>query len=217
MAFYDKTVNFVVGCANGCENCKARQMNHRFKYVANWEQPEFFNKEKLLRTKKGYAIFMNSLSDYGLWKAWQIAQVESAMIYNPQHAYIFMTKTNQWFKKWDMFGLPKPESWYFGRRYTHGKIDPKGRYDFICVEPLQGKAKIINFSNLKQVIIGAENGKGKIMPNKKWVDCLVKQCDTHNVKVYMQDSLRELMGADFRQDNLIWREWLEKGWTKNES
>lgn len=209
--FYDKAVNFVVGCTNGCENCKARQMNHRFKYVANWEQPEFFDREKGLRTKKGYVIFMNSMSDYGLWTTWQKAQVESAMLYNPQHAYIFLTRTNAWFKNWNVFGIPKQDGWYFGRTYTHGKIDPKGRYDFICVEPLLKEAKIINFKNLKQVIIGAENGKGKNVPDKKWVQDLVAQCDAHNVRVFMQESLREIMGVEFRQDTLIWKEWLDSG------
>lgn len=38
----DCTVNPVVGCPNGCEYCYARVQNNRFRFVPNWEKPEFF-------------------------------------------------------------------------------------------------------------------------------------------------------------------------------
>ena len=56
----------------------------------------------------------------------------------------------------------------------------------------------------------ALTAKGKIKPKKEWVDSLVKQCDKHNVRVFMKESLRDLMGSDFRQDRCIWYDVLEK-------
>jgi len=56
------------------------------------------------------------------------------------------------------------------------------------------------------IIIGAETGsrKGKVIPKKEWIDSLVKQADRFGVKVFMKNSLRGIMGADFRQDRLPW-------------
>lgn len=59
---------------------------------------------------------------------------------------------------------------------------------------------------IKQVIIGAETGtrKNKVVPKKEWVDNIVKQCDANGIKVFMKESLREIMGKEFRQDQLPW-------------
>lgn len=209
----DSSLNIVMGCSNGCEYCYARKLNDRFKWVENWEKMKFFpERAKQLKGKKGKSIFMDSMSDFGLWSVSNVAFVENSMITNPQHAYILLTKTNKYYHTWDSLGIPKPKNWFFGRSYTKGKIDPKGHYDFLSIEPLHDKVEIINFRNLKQVIIGAETGnrKGKITPKKEWVQDLVNQCDQNGVRVFMKESLRELMGVDFRQDTLIWKGWLEQ-------
>ena len=56
------------------------------------------------------------------------------------------------------------------------------------------------------VIIGAETGnrKNKVIPKKEWVDDIVRQCDENEIKVFMKESLQEIMGDDFRQDKLPW-------------
>lgn len=63
-----------------------------------------------------------------------------------------------------------------------------------------------NISCVKQIIVGAETGnrRGKIVPKKEWIESLVKQADEHHIRVFMKESLRGLMGNDFRQDTLIW-------------
>ena len=50
---------------------------------------------------------------------------------------------------------------------------------------------------------GSESGK--VVPQKEWIDRLVRQADEHNSIVFMKESLRSLMGNDFRQDELLWR------------
>lgn len=208
----DCTINPIVGCTNGCEYCYAKKLNKRFKFIENWEEPKYFPAKLFqLSSKKGKAIFMDSMSDYGVWKLSWWCNISLKCFTNPQHAYIFLTKTNKYFKDFP-FGKPKPENWYFGRSYTKGKINPKGHYDFLSIEPLHNKVEIINFDNLKLVIIGAETGKrkGKIIPQKEWVLDLANQCDNNGVRVYMKDSLKELMGEDFRQDPLMWYDYLKK-------
>ena len=52
------------------------------------------------------------------------------------------------------------------------------------------------------VIIGAETGnrKGKIIPKREWVENIVEAAQITGMKVFMKESLRGLMGADFRQE-----------------
>lgn len=72
------------------------------------------------------------------------------------------------------------------------------------------------------IIIGAETGtrKGKVIPTKEWILRFVESVDKYNqkfvagrlntqtapMKIYMKESLRNIMGEDFRQDPLPWIE-----------
>lgn len=61
---------------------------------------------------------------------------------------------------------------------------------------------------ISAIIIGAETGnrKNKVKPSVDWVNNLVKQADAAGVQVFMKESLRPIMGADFRQDPLPWQQ-----------
>lgn len=52
------------------------------------------------------------------------------------------------------------------------------------------------------IILGAESGnrKDKVVPRREWIDNIVQICDERNIPVFMKESLRELMGEDFRQE-----------------
>ena len=52
------------------------------------------------------------------------------------------------------------------------------------------------------IILGAESGnrKDKVTPRREWIDSIVQTCDEHNIPVFMKESLRGLMGDDFRQE-----------------
>lgn len=52
------------------------------------------------------------------------------------------------------------------------------------------------------IILGAESGnrKDKVVPRREWIDNIVQICDERNIPVLMKESLRGLMGADFRQE-----------------
>ena len=72
------------------------------------------------------------------------------------------------------------------------------------------------------IIIGAETGnrKDKVIPPKEWVENIVKGAERFNkilqnnsvmrkngwqsIKIFMKESLREIMGEQFRQDKLPW-------------
>ena len=55
---------------------------------------------------------------------------------------------------------------------------------------------------IEWVIIGAETGnrKGKVAPDRKWIEKIVNCCDKAGKPVFMKESLRSMMGSDFRQE-----------------
>lgn len=60
------------------------------------------------------------------------------------------------------------------------------------------------FVNSKDIY--AYFSKNKVKPSVDWVNNLVKQADAAGVQVFMKESLRPIMGADFRQDPLPWQQ-----------
>ena len=216
----DATVNPVVGCKNGCKYCYARKINQRFGFIPNWEEPQFF-KERLeqLNSKTPKSIFMDSMSDIGYWEDEWINKVGAATRKNPQHNYIFLTKgfcggfsighifTERELNK----AIFYKQNIFIGKTVdTNNKFNVFENYDFLSIEPILEPIDLSLLQHnlyINQVIIGAETGnrKEKVIPKKEWIDDIVKQCDKANVRVFMKESLREIMGEDFRQDPLIWK------------
>lgn len=52
------------------------------------------------------------------------------------------------------------------------------------------------------IIIGAESGnrRNKVTPQREWIDEIVRVCNERGIPVFMKESLRDLMGSDFRQE-----------------
>lgn len=62
--------------------------------------------------------------------------------------------------------------------------------------------EIMDFALTDWCIIGAETGKrtGAVRPEKSWVMAIADKCAALNVPVFMKESLRDLMGVNFRQE-----------------
>ena len=164
---------------------------------------------------------MDSMSDVCWWDSEWAYPVFKAMEENPQHAYIFLTK--KW--KWPS-ALPELmtlrsirclKNIFFCKSINYNnQYSAEEHYDFISIEPILEPIDlhmVIHSLYTRAVIIGAETGnrKGKVIPKKEWIMDIVKECDkAFKVKVFMKESLRELMGEDFRQDKLPWYEHVEK-------
>ena len=62
----------------------------------------------------------------------------------------------------------------------------------------------IHHANMRHdwVIIGAETGhrKGKVIPERKWIEHIVRDANESCIPVFMKESIREIMGKDFRQE-----------------
>lgn len=248
----DCTVNPVIGCKNGCAYCYAEKINKRFGFIPNWKEPQFFPERlKQLYTKTPKSIFMDSMSDVGLWSLAQIHKVAYSIKSNPQHNYLFLTKRPDLFIekcKRIVEDANNGNIWVGVSANTRKDLVrllslPRYAHRFISIEPImddfgelirvedQGKryAWINPTSDLfrlpyvpEVIIIGAEteNRKNKVIPQKQWIDNIVKSAELFNedfrksptmqkngwyeVKIFMKESLREIMGEDFRQDVLPW-------------
>ena len=215
----DVTLNPVVGCKNNCPYCYAKKLNDRFHFVENWNEPQFFPERlKELNSKKPKSIFMNSMSDIMYWKEEWSDEVIKAIIKNPQHNYIFLTKgivPNPYdpiLAARKIIGLGvKCKNVFVGKTMTNENniLNIFESFAFLSIEPILGQINLaaLEFTSfIKQVIIGAETGnrKDKVIPKKEWVDNIVKQCDKAGIRVFMKSSLKNIMGKDFRQDPLIW-------------
>ncbi len=184
-----------------------------------------FHRYKLdepLRWKKPRTIFVCSMADlFGEWvpDEW-IEQVFRACEAAPQHRYLFLTKNPKRFKFLRENGIKLPKGcWigtsisedkeeydqYTGRtRYISDNWDTNANW-FVSVEPIlerMSRNSIENLTAMNWVIVGAETGsrKEKIVPQKEWIDEIADECKRCRVPIFMKESLRGLMGADFRQE-----------------
>lgn len=104
--------------------------------------------------------------------------------------------------------LPAHDNWWFGstldsmksRRAMLGCSD----HTFVSIEPLTERMEVGlgSFGDDEWIIIGAETGnrKGKVIPRREWVEEIVEAANITGASVFMKESLRELMGSDFRQE-----------------
>ena len=173
------------------------------------------------RWKKTRTIFVCSMADlFGDWvpDEW-IKEVFAACEKAPQHRYLFLTKNGKRYKelyekgimpmgmhawnKW--FGCTvekETDEFFFNNLYGNG-IDHQG---FLSIEPMLSDFEpgVIDqdATGIKWVIVGAEigNRKGKISPQKVWVEHIAQTCKASGIPLFMKDSLRELMGDDFKQE-----------------
>lgn len=131
----------------------------------------------------------------------------------PQHRYLFLTKNPERYMELASNGvITKDQSnFWFGSTATtpempffwHNEVNT-----FVSIEPILAPFKDLTddgidpVSKVKWIIVGAETGsrKDKAVPRKSWVDEIVSTAKKTGTPVFMKDSLRDLMGDDFRQE-----------------
>lgn len=163
-------------------------------------------------------IFVCSMADlFGEWMPDDyIMEVFRACEAAPHHRYLFLTKNPARYVSLAEAGLlPNKENFYYGV-----SADTKARACaaycetfslnrnqlFASVEPILedpgDTVSALLCDRFPWVIVGAESGtrKDKVIPEREWIDRLAGMCGSLNSKIFMKESLRELMGSDFRQE-----------------
>ena len=172
-----------------------------------------FHRYKLdepLHWKKPRTIFVCSMADlFGDWvpDEW-IAEVFKACDAAPWHRYLFLTKNPTRYCKIAYDGwLPDAKNFWYGSTITRkGESFFAGSVHwnaFVSIEPLLEPLDvgIGSFGGAKWVIVGAETGnrKGKVVPEKAWIDNIATACAELGKPIFMKESLRAIMTDDFRQ------------------
>lgn len=169
------------------------------------------------RWKKPRNIFVCSMADlFGDWvpDEW-IEQVFKACEAAPQHRYLFLTKNPKRYRELQLKGKLPKRHWY-GTSVT--RKDDRDFFapdynTFVSIEPILESFSDEKHAAYRQmvqpwVILGAETGnrKNKIVPKKEWITELVDYYSKFGyTKFFMKDSLRDLMGDDFKQE-FPWKE-----------
>lgn len=155
-------------------------------------------------------IFVCSMADlFGEWVPHEwVYEVFKVCKETPQHRYLFLTKNPKRYS--DLLMRSAPDNAWLGASYTGVGLYERTsmvKHRFLSIEPLLGRipplvAHTIALWN-DWVIIGAETGtrKDKVKPEKEWIDTIVRSCDAVGTPVFMKESLREIMGDDFRQES----------------
>lgn len=158
--------------------------------------------------KKPRNIFVCSMADlFGDWvpDEW-IREVFEACDKAPQHRYLFLTKNPGRYNQ--VLDEYTPQNMWFGWS-QEGPMGGKTVFSshhsvntFVSIEPLHHPFKEFYIRGIDWAIVGAETGKrkGKIIPEKKWVDDIAAACREAGVPIFMKESLREIMGDCFRQE-----------------
>lgn len=155
-------------------------------------------------------IFVCSMADlFGSWvpDEW-IEEVFNACKAAPQHRYLFLTKNPSRYES--VLSKPMPDNMWFGWS-QEGPIGNKAVFrtdadvlvnTFVSIEPLLRPFEKFHIKNIGWAIVGAETGnrKNKVIPEKKWIMDIAEACAREGVPLFMKESLREIMGDDFRQE-----------------
>lgn len=166
------------------------------------------------RWKKPRSIFVCSMADlFGDWvpDEW-IREVFKACEAAPQHRYLFLTKNPKRYVDLYSKGIMRvQDNYWYGSTVTDGDVpfyysmmpDQKNPKTFVSVEPiLKPFGDFLIGETADWIIVGAETGnrKDKVVPKKEWIMEIADACERDKVPLFMKESLRSIMGDDFRQE-----------------
>ena len=204
----DYTYNFVIGCKNNCPYCYAKKMNNRFKWIKDFNKPEW--REHMFQCKfpkKPSRIFLNSMSDIAFWQIDWIEKTLDKIMDYPQHRFLFLTKHSKFYEQYEFstncwLGITITNQFQmnlFADNLFH--LDYPDRYKiFMSIEPILEEIKL--YVNPDWLIVGAETGnkKGKVYPELRWIESLYEQCKKQKIPFFMKESLQTLWDGSLIQN-----------------
>ena len=156
-------------------------------------------------------IFVCSMADlFGKWvpDEW-IEEVFKACKAAPQHRYLFLTKNpTRYLELADDGKLPMMDNFWYGSTATTADdriFHADMVHTFVSVEPILQRIdcseKVGKIAISDWIIVGAETGKrkDKVIPDRAWIQDLAEYAASVDVPIFMKESVRDLMGADFKQ------------------
>jgi len=202
----DYTWNPIKGlCPMNCSYCYAKKIYRRFNLnpKIRLDIPEL---SAPIKVKKPSRIFVGSTIEMyhpQIPHEWVGAIIASSWDAS-QHTYITLTK-----RPWNLESIEFPEWWWIGITITYSErgdipmkrlVDLRDNLKFISFEPLFGDAaKFVDFESFNWVIIGAQTNPLKL-PEKSWVENIVRSCNKYRIPVFLKNNLKPLIGDNLRQE-----------------
>lgn len=160
----------------------------------------------------GKTIFVCSMADlFGEWvpEEW-IIKVFDACKAAPGHRYLFLTKNPHRYMELAEKGLlPKGDEYWYGSTMTDPYMEAfwaEEYHTFISMEPIlepigsadpneHGK---ITADYIDWIILGAETGnrKDKVVPERSWIEDVVREFQARGKPVFMKDSMIPIWGEE---------------------
>lgn len=226
ISWCDSTWNPVTGCLHGCEYCYARRIAERFGGCWRLDLPgdtswRNFGESGLMGDYARHSNRKCHVLDQ--------PEIECA-VFDPPSGYRGKVKPYPYyfdptfddclerFEEGRAKGIEEVANCWFGASASTNKeldraneskalwlsIEPireriaTDENQFVEVDPYTGCER----KRWEWVVIGSETGnsKHKTVPKREWVEEIVKVCKEYGTPVFMKESLRGLMGEDFRQE-----------------
>ena len=177
--------------------------------------------------KKPRNIFVCSMADlFGEWvpDAW-IDDVIKSTQRALQHRYLFLTKNPErygdWLERFEEGHISELDElgncWFGASASNNAELERANRSKaiWVSIEPIREQIETDTdqfmefnpYTGAEQrrwewVVIGAETGnsKNKVRPKREWIEDIVTVCAHYGTPVFMKESLRGLMGGDFKQE-----------------
>jgi len=176
-------------------------------------QPTFhmYRLHDLEKVRESSVVFVCSMSDlFGAWVPdWIISSVLEACRRAPWHTYMFLTKNPSRYDDLIDEKIIKPTDTNFWLGTTVTDLTRmahwnKRQHTFWSVEPILApwpdKAVDVRYKEVwpDWVILGAETGNraDKVVPEKSWIDNIVRTCRQMGAPVLMKESLVPIVGEE---------------------
>jgi len=191
----DYTWNPVIGCKRNCFYCYAKRMNTRFKWIPDWNKPQYFpNRLEIpLKVERPSTWFVGSISDICYWYTIWILNVLAICKICNQHKFMFLTKQPDIYNHLTfplncMLGLTINSDADYKKYADFLNIHERGNKTFLSIEPLLGTVNLsLSETCIDLVIVGADSTKGAKPPKKEWIES-IKHPNIHwkaNIKKYL--------------------------------
>ncbi len=167
---------------------------------------------------------MTGMSDLSDWEPGWVSQTLGAVGRNPQHQYIFLTKSPG---KLDLdCGM---DNVCFGVTVTADsekdrikvlRRNVRAESYHITFEPMFDRIRDVDFEGVDWIVVGTETGnrRGKAVSRRDWIQGLADSASDAGVKVFMKEDVAGIMGEDNMVQELpdAYEELLERqrGWKK---
>lgn len=184
ISWCDYTWNPVTGCKRECVYCYAKKIHDRFNKTPFSDI--VFHEDRLERPGKvadPKTVFVGSMSDCEYWNAYHWGAIIQTVIKCKHHKFMFLSKSANSYNYYNSVFREFPKNTMQGLTVeipSNTIMDHaiKSMVNFprpyLSIEPIAGG--IYDLPNkIELVIVGAETGnrKGKIIPQKSWIQSII--------------------------------------------